>query len=216
MQKYPFLTIDKVLSFVENRSSSHARFKTYQEAFALNIRKYLSVILVLLILVTALTSCSQPEAAAPTQAPTESTETQAALAPDFTVYDIDGNEVKLSDYLGTPVVLNFWASWCPPCKAELPDFEEKYLTYGDEVQFLMVNLADGTRETVETASDFIAQEGYTFPVFYDSKSVAAIEYKVRSIPATYFIDADGYIVANAVGMLDAVSLQKGIDLIIPQ
>lgn len=173
------------------------------------------MILVLLLLVTALISCGEPEAAAPTQASTESTETQAALAPDFTVYDIDGNEVKLSDYLGTPVVLNFWASWCPPCKAELPDFEEKYLAYGDKVQFLMVNLADGTRETVETASDFIAQEGYTFPVFYDSKSVAAIEYKVRSIPATYFIDADGCIADQTVGMLDADSLQKGIDLILP-
>lgn len=179
----------------------------------MNIKKYLSVILVLLILVTALTSCSQPEAAAPTQ---ESTEANTVAAPDFTVYDIDGNEVKLSDYLGTPVVLNFWASWCPPCKAELPDFEEKYLTYGDEVQFLMVNLADGARESVETASAFIAQEGYTFPVFYDSKSVAAIEYKIRSIPATYFIDADGSIAANAVGMLDAAALQEGIDLIAPQ
>ena len=178
----------------------------------MNIKKYLSVILVLLILVTALTSCSDPEAATTTQ---ENTEAPASLAPDFTVYDIDGNEVKLSDYLGTPVVLNFWASWCPPCKAELPDFEEKYLAYGDEVQFLMVNLADGTRETVENASDFIAQEGYTFPVFYDSKSVAAIEYKVRSIPATYFIDADGCIADQAVGMLDADSLQKGIDLIAP-
>lgn len=178
----------------------------------MNIKKYLSVILVLLLLVTALTSCSEPEAATTTQ---ENTEAPASLAPDFTVYDIDGNEVKLSDYLGTPVVLNFWASWCPPCKAELPDFEEKYLAYGDKVQFLMVNLADGTRETVETASDFIAQEGYTFPVFYDSKSVAAIEYKIRSIPATYFIDADGCIADQTVGMLDAASLQKGIDLIAP-
>ena len=181
------------------------------------MKKALYLLPVLLLLAAAsmfLVSCQQQEQTATTP-PTEIIAAELPLAPDFTVYDIDGNEVKLSDYLGTPVVLNFWASWCPPCKAELPDFEEKYLAYGEEVQFLMVNLADGTRETVETASDFIAQEGYTFPVFYDSKSVAAIEYRLRSIPATYFIDADGYIVANAVGMLDADSLQKGIDLIAP-
>ena len=181
----------------------------------MNVKKSVSVILAAMLLAAMLTACNQPEAAAPTQAPTESTENTAELAPDFTVYDIDGNEVKLSDYLGTPVVLNFWASWCPPCKAELPDFEEKYLAYGEDVQFLMVNLADGARETVDTASEFIAQEGYTFPVFYDSKSVAAIEYKIRSIPATYFIDAEGCIAAQAVGMLDADSLQEGIDLILP-
>jgi len=135
------------------------------------------------------------------------------LAPDFTVYDIDGNEVHLSDYIGKPIVLNFWASWCGPCKSEMPEFQEKYKELNGDVQFLMVNMTDGSRETVEIASEFIKGEGYTFPVLYDTQSNAAYLYSVYSLPTTYFIDKDGYIVAYAAGAIDGATLQKGIDMI---
>ncbi len=134
-------------------------------------------------------------------------------APDFTVYDIDGNEVKLSDFEGKPTVVNFWASWCSPCKMEMPDFEEKYLEIGDSVNFLMVNMTDNTRETVKIASEFIASQGYTFPVYYDTAQSAAITYSVYSLPTTYFIDAQGNLVAQASGAIDSETLQKGIDMI---
>ncbi len=133
-------------------------------------------------------------------------------APDFIVYDANGKEVKLSDYLGKPVVLNFWASWCGPCQSEMPAFHQKYLEYGSEIQFLMVNLTGG-RETISSANDFISKNGYTFPVFFDTAYSASNAFSVYSIPATYFIDADGYIVANAIGAINANVLQQGIDMI---
>lgn len=139
----------------------------------------------------------------------------AVKAPDFTVYDQEGIEVHLSDFLGKPIVLNFWASWCGPCKMEMPDFHEKYLELGEEVQFLMVN-ATGGRETKDGAMAFIAEMGYTFPVFYDLDSDASMTYGAYSLPTTYFIDARGYAVAKATGAIGDTTLQQGLDLILKQ
>ena len=136
-------------------------------------------------------------------------------APDFTVYDADGNPVNLSDYFGKPIVLNFWASWCGPCQREMPAFNEKYLELGEEVHFLMINMADGKRETVESASAFIQENGYTLPVFYDTDSIAGYIYQVYSLPTTFFIDANGNAVAQVPGGISAATLQRGIDMIYP-
>lgn len=151
-----------------------------------------------------------------TEDPGEADETEEMVpAPDFTVYDAEGNEVHLSDYAGTPVVLNFWASWCGPCKSEMPDFDAACQELSGEVQFLMINMTDGSRETVETASAFVEEQGYTFPVFYDTESQAALAYGAYSLPTTYFIDAEGYAVARGVGALSAEALEQGIDMIRP-
>ena len=144
----------------------------------------------------------------------ENAEPEPALAPDFTVYDRDGNEVKLSDYTGKPIVLNFWASWCGPCQMEMPDFHEKYLELGQDVHFLMVNMTDGSRETVDSASAFVDKNAYAFPVFYDTAVDAAMTYGVYSLPTTYFINAKGHAIAQATGSINAETLQRGIDMIL--
>lgn len=149
---------------------------------------------------------------------TEATETEPAviLAPDFTVVDADGNQVTLRDFIGKPVVLNFWASWCGPCKSEMPDFDAAYAEQGEQIYFLMVNMTDGSRETVDSAKEFIAESGYSFPVYFDTQYSAAIAYGVMSLPTTYFIDAEGVAVARASGAIDAETLQMGIDMIAPK
>lgn len=145
-------------------------------------------------------------------AQTDAEENQKVKAPDFTVYDADGNEVRLYDFIGKPIVLNFWASWCGPCQMEMPDFHEKYLELGEEINFLMVNATAG-RETLESAKAFIEENGYTFPVFFDTKSDAGITYGANSLPTTFFIDADGNAIAQAMGAIDGETLQRGIDMI---
>lgn len=147
-----------------------------------------------------------------TQPPAEEN-SQLTAAPDFTVVDWDGEEVSLSDFREKPVVLNFWASWCGPCQIEMPHFQEAYDAYGQDIHFLMVNLTDGSRETLDTAKQFLEDCGYTFPVYFDTAYEGAIAYGVMSIPVTYFINADGNAVAYANTSLSAEVLQMGIDMI---
>ena len=144
----------------------------------------------------------------------EGTEPEKQLAPDFTVYDLEGNPHKLSDFRGKPVVLNFWATWCGYCKMEMPDFNEKYQEYGEDVHFLMVNVTDGSQETVEKASAFVAEEGYSFPVYYDTSLEAATAYPTSGLPVTFIIDAEGAVIAWQQGMMNAEPLQKGIDMVL--
>lgn len=140
-------------------------------------------------------------------------DTEKNIAPDFTVVDKDNREVNLESFFGKPIVLNFWASWCGPCKSEFPEFQTAYEEYGEEIEFLMVNMTDGRRETKELADAFIQSEGYSLPVYYDVNQDGAYTYGVYSLPTTYFIDSQGNLVAYAQGAIDMDTLKKGIDMI---
>ena len=144
----------------------------------------------------------------PTEDPTASTWNTY----DFTVLDENGNEVKLSDFLGKPIVLNFWATWCTYCVREMPDFQAAYEKYPD-VQFVMVNVTDGYYETIDSAKQFVAEKGFTFPIFFDTESSATTAFKVTGYPQSYFIDANGNLVAHAQGMISMETLEKGISMI---
>lgn len=100
-----------------------------------------------------------PGTVAPETAPPETEDPNKNTAPDFPVLDADGNTVRLSDMFGKPVVINFWATWCPPCKRELPDFDRLCREYGDRVVFMMVNLTDGRRDTVDGTKNLFRRKG---------------------------------------------------------
>ena len=138
-------------------------------------------------------------------------EEEPIAAPEFTVQDGEGEEVAFSDFVGKPIVINFWASWCGPCKSELPAFESVWQSYGDQVQFLMVNMTDGVEETVEGVKAFVEENGYTFPVYYDTQGSAAGAYGIYGIPATAFIDAEGMFVIGYRGPMSEELLKEEID-----
>jgi len=144
------------------------------------------------------------------------TPVQRRRAPDFAMMDWGGNETRLSDVLaeGRPVVLNFWASWCPSCRREKPGFEAVYRDVGGRVKFVMLGLVDGARETVETGRRYIMDGGFTLPVYFDTLWEGASAYGIRFIPATTFIDRDGYIVSEVQGELDEQSLRRAIDFLL--
>ncbi|MBO5275089.1 MAG: TlpA family protein disulfide reductase [Clostridia bacterium] len=143
-----------------------------------------------------------------------SAETAVNAAPDFTVYDMDGNAVKLSDYIGKPTIVNFWATWCNPCLREMPYFDKFYGEYSDRVNFLMVNLTDGQRDTVETVKAYIEEHDYSFPVFCDTNLSASSIYSVYSVPMTFFINSDGSLAGYQLGSMSEETLYSYINQLI--
>ena len=117
-------------------------------------------------------------------------QTENVVAPDFEIEAFDGKTIRLSDFAGQVVVLNFWASWCPPCRWEMPAFEEIYQEYRDQgVTFIGIAMSD----TLEEASALAEQTGVTYPLALDTTNEVVRAYEVRSLPTTFFIDKDGRI-----------------------
>ena len=176
------------------------------------ILKILIVLLLAAVLVAGILVAKQ--LALPRQSEPVAEAGNASLAPDFTFYDIDGNAFKLSDLRGEPVVLNFWASWCGPCKMEMPHFQAAYEQYGEDVHFLMVNMSTAFGDSRADAATVLEEGGYTFPVYYDDLSECAYAYGINAIPVTAFIDADGNLVSMKTGAMNAADLDRRIQTIL--
>lgn len=131
---------------------------------------------------------------------------------DFTVYDLNGQPVSLSDFLGKPIVVNFWSTWCESCVDELPLFEKLYSEYKESAVFLMINVPmDSALD--EKVNSFIDENGYTFPVYCDSDFSAADAYGVWAMPQSLFINKDGKLVQSYNGELSEDKLFSYFDLI---
>jgi peroxiredoxin len=127
-------------------------------------------------------------------------------APDFTLKTMDGKEVRLSDNEGKPALINFWASWCPPCKAEMPHIQEAYEQYKREINFHMVNLA--VQDNPDEMKKYIQKEKFTFPILLDETGEVAQEYNVTGIPQTVIVNTDGEIVKVVIGAMTKEQLQE--------
>jgi peroxiredoxin len=119
-------------------------------------------------------------------------------AQDFELKNLDGETVSLSDYRGSPVMLNFWASWCGPCRSEMPYFQQVYEDTEWQAANLVI-LAVNIGESPSVVGGFTEDNGFTFPVLLDMTGAVAEMYNVRSIPATFFIDERGIIRYSDVG-----------------
>lgn len=121
------------------------------------------------------------------------------IAPNFKLQTLNGETVQLSDYKGKRVIVNFWATWCPPCRAEIPDFQKLYEK--KDVEILAVNLTE-TEESTEGVEGFVKEFGMTFPVVMDVNSDVSNTYQVSAYPTSYMIDSNGRIQFVAMGALN--------------
>ncbi len=123
----------------------------------------------------------------------------AATPPEFTALTLSGAEAKLSDTKGKIVILNFWATWCPPCKAEMPSLEALWKGMKGR-DFTIMGVSGG--ESLDTVKSFVAAGGYTYPIYADPSNAAASKYGVRAIPTTLILDKSGGVIASKVGGAD--------------
>jgi thiol-disulfide isomerase/thioredoxin len=142
----------------------------------------------------------------PTQRSSEPAKQPENLAPDFALETLDSKVMQLSELRGRKVILNFWASWCAPCRAEMPDFERVYQQHGDRLTILGINIQED-RQTIE---GFLHEVPVSYPIVLDPQGVAARAYRVIAQPATFWIDEHGRIVQRKLGAYTQAELEQNI------
>ena len=126
-------------------------------------------------------------------------------APDFTLVDLEGNQVSLSDFRGKTVFVNFWATWCPPCRAEMPEIEAIYQEYKDkDVVVIGVDIL----ESEDVVRQFVEQGGYSWTFVLDTTGEVTASYNITAIPTSLFIDKDGIIQAVNIGAMTKRAMEN--------
>lgn len=125
---------------------------------------------------------------------------------DFTLMDLDGNEISLSDFNRKVLILNFWATWCPPCREEIPDFVEVYNEYeSKDVQFIGVS-----NEDISTLKSFVEDYDVSYPILIDDANIMG-KWGISAIPTTFVFDKNGQIIFKNVGMMTGEQLKNIIE-----
>jgi len=143
-----------------------------------------------------------------------SAQTLGSPAPDFTLKTLAGGTASLSDYKGRPVFLNFWASWCKPCRGEMADIIDAYDAHKDQdLQVLAINLTD--QERMRDVRKFVDESRMPFPVLLDEKGKVRKSYALRGVPTSVFIDAQGVVRVVNPGPIANETIQRSLAAILP-
>lgn len=159
----------------------------------------------------ALIKTKEPRGGLVVNARFSETSVDEILAPDFTVETLDGQHITLSELQGKLVMIDFWSSWCPPCRIEASQLAKTFNSYeGSDIEFIGIAVWDQKQEVKE----FIRFHNVPYINALDNNGMIAIDYGVRGIPEKYFINKNGYIVKKFIGPLDANKLEEILDLLL--
>ena len=160
------------------------------------------VLLIILTWVLLVTGCTEPSVAR-----------VGGPAPDFRLENLDGKSISLGDFRGKPVLINFWATWCPPCRDEMPYLQQVYEEWSDKG---LVVLAINIGESPSEAKRFLQTHNLSLPVLLDTEENAARKYNITGIPTTFFIDSDGIIQQKIIGAFpNKGAIEKYLNSIMP-
>lgn len=134
-------------------------------------------------------------------------------APQFSLQGLNGQTYSLKNLNGKPVVLNFWASWCGPCRTEAPELVRLYEKYKGKIEIYAINVTSS--DSVEGARAFAKEYGFMFPVLLDEKGAVSQQYGILPIPTTFFVDGDGVIVEQVTGLVDPKSMEAKFKQLLP-
>ena len=140
---------------------------------------------------------------------------ESFLAPDFELVALDGETLRLSHLRGKAVLVNFWASWCPPCRSEMPAMERIHTQYGPD-DFVILAVNNLRQDELTDAERFVAEQGLTFPIMLDTNGQVSAQYQVHSLPTSFFIDQDGIIRDIVIGGMPEALLRTQAEKLIKE